>query len=384
MDILNNETNKRENSTSHVQLSAIRVTGISLLLFISLVGILANGVIFHKLLSRNNLRVCEYLILNLAITDMATCAVSIPFDLAERFVGGFPFGEILCFLVYPLQTVLMAVSVITLLSMSLERRRIVMKTMRPRILPRTIKIAICVSWIAPTVITIPYAFVLKLDGAQCMEKWSEKWHVKVFTLTNFTIFFVIPIVVIATSYFLAERKLQMELQKLDDMMEGNERSRSNYIKKRTIQKLQVTKIFITAVVAFFICMLPTHLVWIWHDFAQGKNYKYFTDILIFANILMYSNSALNPFIFKSVRGRLITRWVACCCKAVSENGSSTWLSRLCVDLPQDTNLDMEREGAIRTRQSYVTDSHAVYSCDGGNLLYETNVWILILSAVSIP
>ena len=361
-------------AASSSKLSTIRIVEIVLYFFISLTGITANGITFHTLLSRNSLRIGEYLILNLAITDMATCAISIPFDLTEHLVGGFPFGKMLCFLVYPLQTVLVAVSVITLLSMSLERRRIVMKALRPRLLPKKIKITICVSWIVPILVIIPYGLVLRVDGQNCLEKWSEQWHVKVFTLTNFTIFFVIPTVVIAMSYIIAGKKLQDELKKLESMLEGTERSRSEYIKKRTLQKLKVTKVFVTAVVAFFFCMLPTHLVWIWHDFAQGFKYECFKDILIFANILMYLNSALNPFIFRSVRGSSFTRLIAFCCKGFNKGRSSSWLSQQCFHTPRTCSsqgVEIERGKAIRvTRQSYIRSSNDLHNRD---VLYETNV-----------
>lgn len=364
-----NETIATE-STS--QYPAIRIIELILYFFISITGITANGILFYTLLSRNALRVGEYFILNLAITDMATCAISVPFDLAERLVGGFPFGSILCAIVYPLQTVLMAVSVITLLSMSLERRRIVMKALRPKLLPKKAKITICVSWIVPVLVIIPYALVLRLDGENCLEKWLEKWHVKVFTLTNFTIFFVIPLSVIATSYIMAGKKLQDELKKLDKILEGTERSRSAYIKKRTQQKLKVTRVFITAVAAFFVCMLPTHLAWIWHDFAQGRNHEYFEDTLIFANIFMYFNSALNPFIFRSVRGESISRFVSRCCPVFGNRGSASWLYQPGVHTTGSVEGGkIGREKAIRvTRQSYTRSSNEMHYFD---VLYETTV-----------
>lgn len=368
-----NHNDNMSASSSLTQFPAIRIIEIILYFIISLVGIAANSMIFHTLLSRNNLRVGEYLILNLAITDLATCAVSIPFDLAERLAGGFPFGSIMCYVVYPLQTVLMAASVITLLSMSLERRRVVMEPFaRPRVLSKTAKIAILVSWIAPTLVIIPYALVLRLDGENCLEKWSEYWHVKVFTLTNFTVFFVIPITVIATSYIMAGRKVRKELQNLDDMLEGTDRSRKQYIKKRTVQKLKITKVFITAVVAFFVCMLPTHLVWIWHDFAEGDENPYFKDILIFSNILMYLNSVLNPFIFRSVRGKSFTRLIACCCKKFSENSASS--SRLflgCAYTPH-SSPQVERERAIRAvTKSFSRSSDVTFP--KFDVCYETSV-----------
>lgn len=364
--------NDTTTTTISSKFSTIRIVEIVLYFFISLTGITANGITFHTLLSRHSLRVGEYLIFNLAITDMATCAISIPFDLAEHLLGGFPFGKMLCFLVYPLQTVLMAVSVITLLSMSLERRRIVMKALRPRLVAKKIKITICVSWIVPTLVIIPYGLVLRLDGENCLEKWSEQWHVKVFTVTNFTIFFVIPTFVIATSYIIAGKKLHDDLKELGSMLEGNERSRSEYIKKRTLQKLRVTKVFVTAVVAFFFCMLPTHLVWIWHDFAQGFKCECFKDILIFANILMYLNSALNPFIFRNVRARSFTRLIACCCKVFNPGGSTPWLSLQCAHTARSSpGVEIEREKAVRvTRQSYIRSSNDLHNCD---VHYETNV-----------
>ena len=318
-------------SESLSQLSAIQIIEIVLYFTISVIGTTANIMVFYTLLGRHYLRVTEYLILNLALTDLATCAVSITFDLTERLLGGFPFGSIMCSVVYPLQTILMAVSVITLLFISLERRHMVMKPfLLPRVHPIKAKIAIFVSWIVPILFIIPHALVLRLDGDQCLEMWPEHWHVQIFTLTNFTFFFAIPMVVIATSYFMAGRRVRMELAKLNDMLEGTNRSKRDFIRKRTIQKLKVTKMFIIVVFSFFVCMLPTHLVWIWHDFAQGQQNAHFEYALVFSNILMYLNSALNPFIFRTVQGKSFTRLVACCWKKFCENSNESRISPNCV------------------------------------------------------
>jgi len=86
--------------------SAIEIIQLVLYFAIIIVGLVGNSMIVVTLLGRQARRVGEYLILNLAVTDFATCAISIPFDLAERLSGGFPFGSILCYMVYPFQTVL--------------------------------------------------------------------------------------------------------------------------------------------------------------------------------------------------------------------------------------------------------------------------------------
>ena len=324
--------------------SAVEITQLTLYVTITIVGLMGNSLIIVKLFGRQTRRVGEYMILNLAITDLATCAISIPFDLAERLSDGFPFGSILCYLVYPFQTVLMAVSVITLLSMSLERHRVVMAPLRPRVLPRTAKVTICISWIVPCLVIIPYALVLRLEGKQCMEKWPEDWYVKVFTLTNFALFYVVPLAVIASSYICAGLKIREELHRLDFMMADSHRSQVRYTKKRTLQKMRITKVFIVAVCAFLICMLPTHASWIWHDFGRGWESKYFQDVLIFSNILMYANSASNPFIFGSLRNIKASKCFACCRKSPDEKSSRGCFYELRIG---SSRLHVGREMAVK-------------------------------------
>ncbi|KAL9984142.1 hypothetical protein ACROYT_G006405 [Oculina patagonica] len=326
-----------------VGFSAVEIIQLVLYFAIIVVGLVGNIMIVVTLLGRQARRVGEYLILNLALTDLATCAISIPLDLAERLSGGFPFGSILCYLIYPFQTVLMAVSVITLLSMSLERHRVVMTPLRPRVLPRTAKLAIGLSWIAPSLVIIPYALVLRFEGKQCMEKWPEDWYVKVFTLTNFALFYVVPLTVIASSYIRAGRKIRKELDRLEHVVDGH-RSQVQYTKKRTLQKMRITKVFIVAVGAFLVCMLPTHAAWIWHDFGQGWNSKYFQDVLIFSNILMYANSASNPFIFGTLRNFSLSSLFDCCQKGSGEGSKFGCVYELRVG---SSNLHVGREMAVK-------------------------------------
>lgn len=335
-----NNTNVHEED----KLTTITIIQVILYVAITLTGLVGNSLIVVTLLGRQTRRVGEYLILNLAVTDLATCAISIPFDLAERLSGGFPFGSILCYLIYPLQTVLMAVSVITLLSMSLERHRVVMTPLRPRVLPRTAKITIIVSWIVPCLVIIPYAFVLRLEGKQCMEKWPEDWYVKVFTLTNFALFYVLPLSVIAFSYIRAARKIRKELHQLELIIAGTHRSQVSYTKKRTLQKMRITKVFIVAVGAFLVCMLPTHVSWIWHDFGHGWESENFQDVLIFSNILMYANSASNPFIFGTLRNLKELKCLMCCQKSLDKDSSNGCFYELRVG---SSRLHVSREMAVK-------------------------------------
>lgn len=56
------------------------------------------------------------------------------------------------------------------------------------------------------------------------------------------------------------------------------------------------------ILVFAICMLPTHVTWLWHDFGNGSENPYglFNKVATFSNILTYTNSLVNPFIFGSI------------------------------------------------------------------------------------
>ncbi|XP_031566975.1 neuropeptide Y receptor type 2-like [Actinia tenebrosa] len=267
---------------------------------IIVVGSFGNGIICWNVFTNKQRRISEYLIANLAVTDLATCLISVPFDFIERVTGDFPFGSIMCFMIYPFQTILMAVSVITLLCMSLERYRIVMAPLRPRMTAQIAKFCIILAWAVPVIVITPYALVLRLEGKHCLEIWPENWYVKVFTLSVFVLFFVIPLFAIGFSYIRAGRKLQRDLVRFRKMSDTRSRTHAIYAQKRALQKLQITKIFILAFVVFTVCMFPNHVMWLWHDFGNGWKNKNFREILVFSNILTYVNSAVDPFIFRQI------------------------------------------------------------------------------------
>ena len=98
---------------------------------ISFVGTLANVVICVGL-SRGRLKSSEYFILNLAIADLLVCAIGIPLDIYENYSESWPYGAFLCHVIYPSQTLLILISILTLMGMSLERHRAICSPLKQR------------------------------------------------------------------------------------------------------------------------------------------------------------------------------------------------------------------------------------------------------------
>jgi len=79
------------------------------------------------------------------------------------------------------------------------------------------------------------------------------------------------------------------------------------------RNLKIVQVFVMAVVVFGVCMLPTHVTWMWHDFGSGsKRPELFNKAVTFSNILMYANSVVNPVIFGSINVKTLEKL----CKAL--------------------------------------------------------------------
>lgn len=270
---------------------------------ISFAGLIGNVLICFAVFKRRRLRIIDVFILNLAATDLGTCVVSVPFDFIEILAKQWPFGTVLCKTVYPLQTILMAVSVYTLLFMSWERHRSVMPPLKPKLKAKRAFAVILMLWIACVSLVGPFIAILRVeieDGkAKCTENWPGEYHPKVFTLAVFIVLYVLPLFVITASYIKISQKLLRDIQRMRKAIGGDKKGnvKKPLTQARAHRNMRIVKIFVIVVIVFSLCMLPNHVMWIWHDFGSGQYYQYFDTIIVFCYILVYSNSAINPFIF---------------------------------------------------------------------------------------
>lgn len=294
-------TNKSVSEEGFDQLAIIQLMCFPI---ITAAGLIGNTLICLAVFKRRRLRITDVFILNLATTDLATCVISIPFDFAEILAKQWPFGNVLCKTVYPLQTILMAVSVYTLLFMSWERHRSVMPPLKPKIKAKRALAIVFFLWIASISLVGPYIAILRVethDGKlQCTENWPRPyWHPKVFTMAVFIALYVLPLFVITANYIRISQKLWRDIQRMHKAIgEKKRNSKKPLMQARAQRNMRIVRIFIIVVIAFSLCMLPNHIIWIWHDFGTGSdNPQYFYTIRVFCFILVYSNSAINPFIF---------------------------------------------------------------------------------------
>ena len=150
------------NGTNHQpqesQLLSPQLVSFGVIMVITVVG---NFLICWLELGRKPRKTSGYFIINLALSDIAVGLISIPLDIKERLSDGWPFFAFMCNVVYPLQTVLMAVSVITLLCMSVERYRAVITPFKSKPSGKLIVRVIGAIWAMSILLVTPYILVLK-------------------------------------------------------------------------------------------------------------------------------------------------------------------------------------------------------------------------------
>lgn len=275
---------------------------ISLLILIAFLGSIGNLLVLKAIFSQKRRKLHEYLMLNLVATDAGTCLMGIPLDVAEQVIGKFPYGAALCHVIYPFQSALVYSSVMTLLFMCVERYRLIVTPLKPRIRVKTGLTIIAAIWLLSCLMVLPLSLALRLEGYFCIEEWPNAYSGKVFTLTIFTLLYLIPLVIMTFLYAFMIGVLTKDTASLKRRWRRKSRTISQQsVDMRMERNLTIVKVFVVAVVVFAVCMLPTHITWMWHDFGSGsERAELFGNVVTFSNILMYANSVFNPFIFGSM------------------------------------------------------------------------------------
>lgn len=335
-------------SAGNIGSGVMQVIQLSLYVAVIVVGSIGNLLVCLAIYLQKKRKPNEFFILNLALTDLGASIFSIPLDLTELLTGKFLLGPSMCHVVYPIQTMLMGTSVLTLLCLSAERHRAIVTPLKPRIQVKTAFVMISATWLVSIVAVAPYASILHLEEHQCLEKWPREIYVKSFTVGVFLLLYFIPLVVITANYVRVMQKLYCELKRLQNLFSGRNHILCKHVKKRAEQNIKVVKVFVTAVVVFAICLLPNHVLWLWHDFGEGKNFKYFSEVVVFCNIMVYINSAVNPFIFGKIR-------VKNCCHGSNKEHlrhESSLISRLASKAPK-FYLRVREMSDIMSRPSFI-------------------------------
>lgn len=274
-------------------LKALKLTLYAIIFLISVVG---NSLVCIVVARRRRMRtVTNLFVLNLAVSDLAITCICIPFDIpVQENNYKWPYGGFACKLIYPLQTAAMFASIFTLTAVSINRFWAIVYPLRKQMTKIHAVYAIIIIWILCIILTMPYAFVLKLDemAMECNEYWPGINYRKAYTASLFVLQYLLPLVVITLSYL----NIAIELQYCSNAKNS---SVANAVLQNAHRReaRKVVRMLIVVTLLFAICVLPNNVMWLWLDFGNGADYDHFWELIAFTNIILFANSAANPIAY---------------------------------------------------------------------------------------
>lgn len=278
--------------SSNLMSPELRVIKLTLYVVIFLVSAMGNSLVCTVILRRKKMKtVTNYFILNLAIADLTLTCICIPFDIPVQEMNyQWPYGALLCRLLYPLQTLTLFASIYTLTAVSLSRFWAINHPLRQQLSIRSAKLIIFGIWIASLISVTPYISASKKDDVtgKCVEDWPSKSARKTYTVTLFVFEYLFPLTVIAGAYVSIGWELARRARNGNRYLQDLQAEEA----KKVVRMLKIVTLM------FAVCVLPNNILWLWLDFGRAEEqYDRFWDLVAFGNIITFANSAANPICY---------------------------------------------------------------------------------------
>ncbi|XP_023240296.1 neuropeptide CCHamide-1 receptor-like [Centruroides sculpturatus] len=291
-----------------------------------LVGIIGNGTLIFIFVRNKSVRsIPNTYIMSLAVGDFTVIVGTVPFISTIYTFESWPYGEFLCKLSEFLKDVSVAVTVLTLTMLSVDRYIAIVLPMRKytgrHAKTLTVLFALGI-WCIALALATPgayYSFLWEVSISPdkviyvCYpfphNMWP--WYPQMMVLMKFLLLYAIPLTFIGSCYVLMARHLY-------------ESTRNGLgINGRQIKQLRtrakIAKIVLSFVVIFAICFFPSQVFMMWYYFHSTSNEDYndFWHVWkIVGYVLTFVNSCLNPialYLNSGVFRSHFNRTLFCCC-----------------------------------------------------------------------
>ncbi|XP_039403511.1 prolactin-releasing peptide receptor-like [Mauremys reevesii] len=263
------------------------------------VGMVGNCLLVHVIVQVKKMHnVTNFLIGNLALSDVAMCATCIPLTLAYVFEPrGWIFGSTMCCFIFFMHPVTIYVSVFTLATIAVDRYIVIVHPLRCRNSLQLGAYVVLFIWILSGCLALPamaHTYYVEFSQQQitlCKEFWGEQEHQRqtyVFFLLLFT--YLCPLLAILVSY----TKISLKLK--NRVMPGTiTQSQANWDRAR---HKRTFCLLITVRVVCGVCWLPLHTFnLIWDTNINAMDAYYFSLVQLLYHWFAMSSACYNPFIY---------------------------------------------------------------------------------------
>jgi len=270
-----------------------------LIILVSLAGNTVIGIIVYK--TKTMRKRINFFIVNMAMSDLLVPTFVIPWEIQRLYTnswligGSLAFGDVLCKLVLFLPYVSFAVSVQSLVLLTVDRFGAVVYPLRtPLISSRLCPFFILVTWIVASAFLFPVLFNKLVEyrgGFLCLLDWKEafgeSFSQESYLLSWVVIFILFPLLLITILYITIYTNLKSH------KIPGQQSASAG--QQRQQREGNVLKMSIAIVVGFAVCMLPLAIFWFLFFVSDiwSCGFLYLWSVAIF---MARVNCAMNPCI----------------------------------------------------------------------------------------
>ena len=278
--------------------------------FVVVVGLVGNTAIVATLSRWREMRTpCNLLIANICAADLGVSVIAAPLRIIVMYLG-WPFGDILCYILTPLQDVFVCVSVVTQSVIALERHRAIVSPFKPTMNLDRVKVVVPVIWVACYVTAgVPMLLFLKVtlypDGLlYCYPVFSSHGYRIAYEMYLVVLFITLPLVVQSAAYvdIIRELRAKDEIQSVsrsDDSQPNS--SMKKTINDRVQQKKRLVRMLVVLMLAFQICYLPRGVIMLLQEFApETTTTQDFLYVDLITLAMYYIKHVINPFILSAM------------------------------------------------------------------------------------
>lgn len=277
-------------------------------LFFSLIiaaGLFGNSLVMATLTRWQEMRTpCNLLIANICASDLGVCVFAAPLRVIEIF-RGWIFGDVLCYILTPLQDVFVVVSVVTQTVIALERHRAIVAPFKPKMTLKRVKVSLLVIWFA-CYLTAGVPMILFLKNMlynnglyYCFPVFSEDGYRIAYEMYLVVLFIVFPLLIQCAAYFDVIRVLRAK-DEIQSRCAGS--FQQNSLQKRSFddrirQKKRLVRMLLVLMLAFQVCYLPRGVIMLMQEFTpETTSQPKFLYVELITLAMYYLKHVINPLI----------------------------------------------------------------------------------------
>ncbi|XP_059142632.1 QRFP-like peptide receptor [Physella acuta] len=290
------------------------------------IGFLGNLFVILVVLRHRHMRtLTNVFFLNLTIGDFMVNCICIPITLGNYVYRDWIYGEVLCKVSPFLQITAVGVSVLSMLSISINRYFAIHIPLRAKILFSRTRVHVMLAsiWVISFSVSSPVLFVrtvLSHDVPEvyslrvCYEAWSHVMLKHAYNMIVFLLLFLFPLAMMSALYLKISLALWSKNIELFDTVR-KQTFMSPQVDRLLLQRRKTVRTLVLLVVLFAGSWLPYYVVNAWLDFNPTSTYASVVSLVIYplVQLVGLSNSSINPILYCFLSNGFRRAFTNMCC-----------------------------------------------------------------------